>query len=53
MAVMTMERVEIEQHSEDQVPRDERRVWCECAQDFAYTVDGFCECCGAMGHACA
>ncbi len=47
MAVMTVEKTWTD------VPCDERCVWCEAAQDVAHTVDGFCEFCGAPGHACA
>lgn len=55
MAVMTMEVVAVagaEVEWIGDVPCDEGCVWCEVAQEVAHTVDGFCEFCGATGHAC-
>ena len=46
-----VERVGVVESVED-VPCDERCVWCGVAGDVAHTVDGFCEFCGATGHPC-
>lgn len=56
MAVMTVELVEPIQVGEaewvEDVPCDERCVWCNVTGLVAHTVDGFCEFCGATGHPC-
>ncbi len=62
MAVMTVELVESIQVGKaervgeaewvEDVPCDERCVWCNVTGLVAHTVDGFCEFCGATGHPC-